>query len=107
MNDPTYTEAARLYAERMLREGGDTDEARLGYGFLLATARRPGSAESEILRSSLNLYRDRYSTKPGDADRYLASGEHPRDPAFAAPELAAYTAVASMLLNLDETITRE
>ncbi len=107
MNDPTYTEAARLYAERMLREGGDSDQTRLDYGFLLATARRPGDEEAEILRSSLNRYRDRYRTNPEDADEYLASGEHPRDASLELPELAAYTAVASMLLNLDETITRE
>ena len=107
MNDPTYSEAARLYAERMLREGGDSDAERLDYGFLLATARSPASEESSILRSSLNRYRDRYTTKPDDAERYLSSGEHRRDESLAPPELAAYTAVASMLLNLDETITRE
>ena len=107
MNDPTYGEAARLYAERILREGGDTVEDRLEYGFLLATARPPASEEAEILRSSLNRYRDRYNTRPEDAERYLSSGEHPRDDSLEATELAAYAAVASMLLNLDETITRE
>ncbi len=107
MNDPTYSEAARLYAERMLREGGETDEQRLEYGFLLATARPSSSQESGILRSSLYRYRDRYKTKPEDAERYLATGEHPRDDSLETTELAAYTAVASMLLNLDETITRE
>ena len=55
----------------------------------------------------MNRYRDRYTTKPDDAERYLSSGEHRRDESLAPPELAAYTAVASMLLNLDETITRE
>ena len=107
MNDPTYTEAARLYAERMLREGGAHEDARLAYGFLLATSRRPGEEESSILRASLNRYRDRYYTDPQDAERFLSTGEHARDASFEAPELAAYTAVASMLLNLDETITRE
>ena len=107
MNDPTYNEAARLFAERMLNEGGDTDEDRLDYGFLLATARTPANDESGILRSSLNRYRDRYRTRPEDAERYLSAGEHARDGGLEVPELAAYTAVASMLLNLDETITRE
>ena len=107
MNDPTYSEAARLYAERMLRDGGQSDDDRLNYGFLLATARQPESAESSILRTSLNRYRDRYKTVPEDAELYLSPGEHRRDASFEAPELAAYTAVASMLLNLDETITRE
>ncbi len=107
MNDPTYTEAARLLAARMLREGGDHDHARLAYGFLLATAREPDGHEPRILRASLNRYRDRYRTSPEDAERYLATGEHPRDGGLDAPELAAYTAVASLLLNLDEAITRE
>ena len=107
MNDPTYNEASRLYAARMLREGGATDRERLGYGFLLATARPPSDSEAGILLGSLRRYRDRYETNPEDADRYLATGEHRSHAAVAAPELAAYTAVASMLLNLDETITRE
>ena len=107
MNDPTYTEAARLYAERMIREGGASDEDRLQYGFLLATAREPGDTEASILRASLNRYRDRYQTDPEDAERYLAAGEHERDASIEVPELAAFTAVASLLLNLDETITRE
>ena len=107
MNDPTYNEAARVFAERMLNEGGSRDSERLAYGFLLATARQPAENEAEILRSSLNRYRDRYQTRPADAERYLATGEHPRDESIDPPELAAFTAVASMLLNLDETITRE
>ena len=107
MNDPTYNEASRLYATRMLREGGASDRERLGYGFLLATARPPSADEAGILLGSLRRYRDRYETNPEDADRYLATGEHRSSAAVAAPELAAYTAVASMLLNLDETITRE
>ena len=107
MNDPTYNEASRLYAARMLREGGATDRERLGYGFLLATARQPSASEAGILLGSLRRYRDRYETNPEDADRYLATGEHRSRVAVAASELAAYTAVASMLLNLDETITRE
>ena len=107
MNDPTYNEASRLYASRMLREGGMTDRERLGYGFLLATARQPSENEAGILLGSLRRYRDRYETNPEDADRYLATGEHRSDAGVTAPELAAYTAVASMLLNLDETITRE
>ena len=107
MNDPTYSEAARLYAERMLREGGETDAQRLEYGFLLATARSSTDEEAQVLRSGLNRYRDRYASSPEDAGRYLANGEHPRDESLERTELAAYTAVASMLLNLDETITRE
>ena len=91
----------------MLLEGGDNDQTRLSYGFLLATARQPAESENRILLSTLNRYRDRYLTTPEDAVKYLSVGEHPRNKSIQTAELAAYTAVASMLLNLDETITRE
>ena len=107
MNDPTYNEAARLFAERMLREGGQNDADRLAYGFLLATGREPAEGEAGVLGDSLSHYRDRFLTAPDDADRILAVGEAGRNASLEAPELAAYTTVASMLLNLDETITRE
>ena len=107
MNDPTYNEAARLFAERMLREGGQNDADRLAYGFLLATGREPAEGEAGVLGNSLSHYRDRFLTAPDDADRILAVGEAGRNASLEAPELAAYTTVASMLLNLDETITRE
>ena len=107
MNDVTYVEASRLFAERMIREGGARADARLAYGFELATARRPAPEESRILLRALRRYEDRYRTTPADAEKFLAQGEHPRDESIAAPEAAAYAAVAGMILNLDETITRE
>ena len=107
MNDVTYGEASRLFAERMIREGGGRADARLAYGFELATARRPAAAESRILLRALRRYEDRYRTAPADAEKFLAQGEHPRDESIDAPQLAAYAAVAGMILNLDETITRE
>ena len=107
MNDVTYSEASRLFAERMMRDGGEQADERLAYGFELATARRPAESESEVLLRGLRRYEDRYRTTPADADKLLAQGEYPRDESLNAPELAAYTAVASMILNLDETITRE
>jgi hypothetical protein len=107
MNDVTYGEASRLFAERMMRDGGEQADERLAYGFELATARRPAESESEVLLRGLRRYEDRYRTTPADADKLLAQGEYPRDESLDAPELAAYTAVASMILNLDETITRE
>ncbi len=107
MNDPTYNEAARLFAERMIREGGSDATSRLRFGFLAATAREPAPSESDILLASLHRLRDRFATSPDDAEHYLSSGEHGRDASLETPELAAYAAVASLLLNLDETITKE
>jgi hypothetical protein len=86
MNDVTFLEAARALAERMIRDGGPTEAERIAYGFSLVTARPPKSRESDILLSSLHYYRD---TLQAD------------------PELAAYTTVASLILNLDVTVTKE
>jgi hypothetical protein len=107
MNDVTYIEASRIFAERMIKEGGATDTERLEWGFRVATARLPGANEEEILLDTLKRYEDRYQTHPADAAKLLAHGEHPLDASIPEPQLAAYSAVASMILNLDETITRE
>ncbi|MEZ5399339.1 MAG: DUF1553 domain-containing protein [Bryobacteraceae bacterium] len=104
MNDVTYTEASRVLAQRMILEGAAD---RLGYGFRLATARLPEPPEREILSATLARYSDRYASRPADAGKLLAHGEHARDERIPDAELAAYTAVASLILNLDETITRE
>ncbi len=107
MNDVTYVEAARKMAERMMREGGQSAADRIGYGFLLATARRPRAGEMEVLLSSLRNYRDKFQTDPASAGKLLDEGDSPRDPALDAKELAAYASVASLIMNLDETVTKE
>lgn len=106
MNDVTYAEAAQLLAERMIREGGDDDGARLAYGFQLATARSPEPQEKDILMTGLRRFQKRYQSAPSDAETFLDHGEHPRDTSIETPELAAYAAVASLILNLDETVTK-
>ncbi|MBK5293050.1 MAG: DUF1553 domain-containing protein [Acidobacteriia bacterium] len=107
MNDVTYVEASRKMAERMMREGGNSADDRIGYGFLLATARRPGAGEMEVLLASLRSYRDKFQTDPGAAEKLLSEGDSPRDAGLDARELAAYTGVASLIMNLDETVTKE
>ena len=107
MNDVTYIEAARLLAERMIREGGAAPQQRISYGFLLATARQPRIEEQDLLLASFRHYRDRYQSRAPDALAFVSAGEHARDQSLDVPELAAYTAVASLILNLDETITKE
>jgi hypothetical protein len=107
MNDVTYLEAARKMAERMMTEGGATPAQRIAYGFELATSREPGAGESEILQSSLNYYRDAFQSDPAAAAKYLTQGEAPRDSSLDPRELAAYSTVASMLLNMDKAVTKE
>ena len=107
MNDEAYLEAARKMAERMLREGGVTERSRLARGFALALLRPPSARESTVLLESLHHYRDRYETDPAAAGKLLAYGDSKADPDLKKPELAAWTMIASMILNLDETVTKE
>ncbi len=107
MNDVTYVEAARKIAERMLLEGGRTPEERLAFGFQLATARAPRPDESTVLRDSLAHYMSRYRNDPEGAKALVSAGESPRTESLDLVEHAGYAAVASLILNLDETITKE
>jgi hypothetical protein len=106
MNDVTFLEAARKIGERMLKEGGASDEERLRYGFRLITSRYPADAEAAVLRDNLRFHRDIFSDAP-KADGYLKQGDSPVDSSWNARELASYAAVASLILNLDETVTKE
>jgi hypothetical protein len=107
MNDETYLEAARKVAERMMREGGATPAERLRYGFLLIAARPPADRELAVLSASFHRNRDRYQSNPAAAQKFLSAGESERDASLNPIDLAAYTVVASTLLNLDEAVTKE
>jgi hypothetical protein len=107
MNEVTYVEAARVLAQRILTEGGPTPEARITLAFRLATGRRPSPAEVKILCDGLRQYLDRYRADRKAALELVSVGEFPHDPKLVVGELAAYTAVANLILNLDETITKE
>jgi hypothetical protein len=107
LNDVTYSEAARKLAERALKEGGADEEARLGFAFRLSTARRPSAAESAVLRGALERLRKHYAGDHEAAAKLVRAGESPRDESIDVAELAAWTGVASLVLNLDETLTKE
>jgi hypothetical protein len=105
LNDVTYVESARKFAERMLKEGGDSDDARLTFAFRTATGRLPAAAELENLRESLQRNKARFGSAPDAAKEFVSHGEAARDESLDVVELAAHTAVASVLLNLDESIS--
>ncbi len=107
MNDVTYLEASRMLAERMLAEGGATPADRIAFAFRLATARYPSPEESRILKGAFHRYLDRHQTDRAAALKLLKQGEHSRNENLDAGEHAAYTTVASLILNLDETVTKE
>jgi len=107
MNDPTYVEAARALAQRMMLEGGASPEGRIALGFRLVAARSPRPSELEVLTTSFRHMLADFHGDPTAADELLRIGESVSDPALDHGELAAYTTVASTLLNLDETITKD
>ncbi len=107
MNDVTYVEAARVLAQRVLADGGTIPEQRLTLMFCLLTARLPRPVELRLLRANLDQHRARYRKDRQAALQLVTVGEAKRDERLDVAELAAYTAVANLILNLDETITKE
>ena len=107
MNDPQYVEAARFVAERMMKEGGDSPADRISWGHKLVLAREPDPRVLEILTSGYSDYVSRYENDEESAKALIEIGKSTPDAALAAAELAALTNVASVLLNLDETVTKE
>lgn len=106
MNDPVYLEAARVFAQRIIEEGGADAESRIAYAFERATCRPPSERETEILMRVCREQMEDYRADPKAAEAYLSVGEHPLPETVDQVELAAWMTVASMILNLDETITK-
>ena len=105
MNDPTYVEASRKFAERIMKQE-KTAETRLALAWRLATARPPGDREVAILKRTLDKQLATFQQNPKAADALLRVGESPRDETLSTAELAAYSIVASVILNLDEVVTK-
>ncbi len=105
LNDPTYAEAARVFAARIVREGGKSDDDRIAWAFRRATARKPTAEEKRILIDLRRKHVEQYRASPKQAAQLVAVGESAvakGDPV----ELASWTSVARAILNLHETITR-
>ena len=105
MNDPCYVEAARHLGARMI-EHDHRPDARLAFGFRLVTARQPSSHEKTILNEALKKFLARYQGEGEAAKKLTSVGESPVNEKLEASELAAYTMVANLLLNLDETLNK-
>jgi uncharacterized protein DUF1553/uncharacterized protein DUF1549/concanavalin A-like lectin/glucanase superfamily protein len=106
MNDTIQVEAARKLGERMLLNGGRSPSERVNFAFRLATARKPKAGERKVLCSLLERRLQAYRKDPSAAKAFLAVGGSKSEPTLDPVELAAYANLASLILNLDETITR-
>ncbi len=107
MNDVTFVEAARCLAQRVLREAGPQPEERLQFAFRLVLARGPKPAEMAVLINDLNDHLARFRAEPKAALELVNAGDSPRETRLAVGELAAYSAVAGLILNLDEAVTKQ
>ena len=102
MNDVTFVEAARRLAERILVEGGGADR-----GFELVLNRKPNERQRAVLNRALKQFEARYANDPKSANDLIHQGDSLPNPQLEPARLAAYTAVASLLLNMDEAINKE
>jgi hypothetical protein len=107
LNDVTFVEAARVLAARSFAEGGKTAEERVRYAFRMVLSRQPTAAEMRILLAGLQHHRERFGRDAKAAAEFLDVGESPLPDGADRAELAAYAAVASVILNLDEAVTKE
>jgi mono/diheme cytochrome c family protein len=106
LNEPTLLEAARVFAQRILREGGTDPAKQMDFAFRTCLSRPPTRAERDRL---LNFYRqqlDSFSNDPASAEAVIAVGSVERPASLDARTLAAWMMVANALLNLDETVTK-
>ncbi len=112
MNDKQFIEASRHFGQRILTEGGTTDEERLAFGFRSVNARTPDADELAILKQVLNTHREDFASRPEEASAFIDSSTTQLQPNHMDrdrtqdPELAAWTMLSSLLLNLDEAITK-
>ena len=105
LNDPQFVEAARHFGLRMLRHGGD-ERSGLSYGFRAIVSRDPSPKELALLESALREELSKFCSKEETARQYLGTGESSLSSEFPLEKQAAWAAVAQLLLNLSETITR-
>jgi hypothetical protein len=107
MNDPTYMEAARFLAEKMLADGGPTRESQLTYGFRLVLARAPRPAELAVLVTAYDRAKQDFQNDAASTADLLKTGSRKLSATLDQTQLAALTIVASTILNLDETVMKE
>ncbi len=118
MNETQMVEASRALAERVLREPGTcscsagsadacaADRERIVRVFRLVASRAPDARELGELESALRDFRAHYRARPDDARKLIGSGENRPGPAIPPAELAAWTMIGNVVLNLDEVVTK-
>ncbi len=106
LNDPQFVEAARTLAERALKTGGDSSEAKLEFVAKHLLARPFTATELPVVKESLAELVAEYKSKPEEAKKLIAVGDSKADPKVAVDQLAAWTMLVNQLMNLDEVLNK-
>jgi len=106
MNDQQFVEASRRLGERIMNEAGSTFSDRIAFGFRLATSRPPGPDEIDVLEHLFREHLSEFQQHPQRAKQLIEVGESPRDESLDTAELAAWTMISNLILNLDESVTK-
>lgn len=106
LNDVQHFEAARNLAQRLLTEGGAAPEEKIATAWRLVLARPPAAEETAAVKEFFTRQLAKYQAKPAEAAKALKFGTSPIKPGLIDPELAAWTLVANLVLNLDEAVVR-
>ncbi len=102
LNDPQFVEASKVFAERIQKEGGDTIDEQITFAFRLATSRKPGSKEKQLLKDLYQKEKTRFSQDKKAVDDLLKVGAYQLDSSLDKVTTAALTSVTSTLLNFDD-----
>ena len=106
LNDPTFIEAARVFAAKIIKNGGDQTASRIDYAFRHAVSRTADAEEKKLLTKLIDQTRSDYQAKPESAKELLSVGLSPSASDIDPVELATWTSIARAILNMNETVTR-
>jgi len=106
LNDPQYVEAARALAQRTMREAGSNSESRIRRMLRLCTGRKPSQAAVDELHKLYHDQLEQFEQDPDRAKLLVSVGQLPQDDQLDVTQLAAWTMVANVILNLDEVVTK-
>jgi len=107
LNEVTFVEAARVLAQTTLRESGPAAEERITFAFMRVLGRAPRPQELPVLLRALRRAEDHFAAHPDAAGKLISIGEFPAEADVSPAVLASWTTLCSLILNLDETVTRE
>ena len=107
LNDPVFVEAAQALATRVWKEGGKDDRSRINYAFELCTGRKPRPNEAATISSLLHDSEDLFENQTTRAIEVASHDPKNPTPDVNLHKVAAWTMVSRVLLNMDETITKE